>query len=176
QLDIISPPPISDPDANWIRRVLPGTAAVYRDPSLLWRTARAFFSRSVLKTPEDVRPIIEEAADTTSPDSVPDALEKEMLTTQGKNIGAQGLGRQTVLKTGEPYDPGTGQWDTDLQARTRLETDPTVVVRLALLKNGTIHPYADDDDPARAWALSEIRVACTRLTSCPPPEGLQTAI
>ena len=128
------------------------------------------------RTPEDIRPIIEEVADTTSPDSVPAALEKEMLTTPGNNIGAQGLGRQTVLKTGESYDPGTGQWDTDLQARTRLETDPTVVVRLALLKNGTIHPYADDDDPARAWALSEIRVARRRLTSCPPPEGLQIAI
>ncbi|WP_016737726.1 hypothetical protein [Gluconobacter thailandicus] len=99
-----------------------------------------------------------------------------MLTTQGKNLSAQGLGRQTVLKTGEPYDPGTGQWDTDLQARTRLETDPTVIVRLALLKDGVIHPYAEDVDPSQAWALSEIRVARRRLKSCPPPEGLQTAI
>lgn len=176
QLDILSPSPVSDPDANWIRRVLPGTAAVYRDPSLLWRTARALFARNVLQTPKDVRPIIEEVADTASPGSVPAALEKEMLTTQGKNLSAQGLGRQTVLKTGEPYDPGTGQWDTDLQARTRLETDPTVIVRLALLRDGVIHPYAEDADPSQAWALSEIRVARRRLKSCPPPEGLQTAI
>ena len=60
---VVSPEPVVAPGPDWIKGVLPGTAAVYRDPALLWRSARAIFARGTLITPDDMRPMIEAVAD-----------------------------------------------------------------------------------------------------------------
>jgi CRISPR-associated endonuclease/helicase Cas3 len=36
-------------------------------------------------------------------------------------------------------------------------------------------PYADDPDPRRAWALSDVTVARFRIAACPVPAGHEAA-
>jgi len=46
-------------------------------------------------------------------------------------------------------------------------------LRLARLREGQVVPYAENADPRRAWALSEVSVAKYRIATCPVAAGLQ---
>lgn len=58
RLLIVSPAPIAEPAADWLK-AMRGTEAVYRDPALLWRSARAIFGSAILRLPDDVRSLVE---------------------------------------------------------------------------------------------------------------------
>jgi CRISPR-associated endonuclease/helicase Cas3 len=175
ELLVVSPDPVAEPSADWIAGPQPGTAAVYRDPALLWRSARALFSRGAIVTPEDMRPLIEVAYDTTAPDAVPAALAGAASRAAGKERAAVGVARQSVLEFGRPYDRDAGFWEPETHTPTRLEDIPQVTLRLALIRDGAVVPYAEDPDIARAWALSEVTVAQHRIASCPIPSELGAA-
>ncbi len=173
ELLVVSPDPGTAPPADWIASPQPGTAAIYRDPALLWRSARAVFARGAIATPEDMRPLIEEAYDATAPDAVPAALAGAASRAKGKERAAIGVARQNVLDFARPYDRDAGFWEPDTHTPTRLEDQPQVTLRLALIRDGLVVPYADDPDTARAWALSEVTVAQHRITACSIPPELE---
>ncbi|MDR3515116.1 MAG: CRISPR-associated helicase Cas3' [Azospirillaceae bacterium] len=175
ELLVISPAPVDAPAADWIRAVLPGTGWVHRDHALLWRSARAIFGRGALVTPDDMRLIIEAAADRDAPGAVPPALASSDDGAYGKELGLIGLAAQNVLELGDGYADRKGTWNSETRTPTRIEDRPHVTLRLAVLREGAIVPYATDEDPARAWALSEVAVAHFRIASCPVPAGLQAA-
>jgi CRISPR-associated endonuclease/helicase Cas3 len=170
ELLVVSPDPVDDPPAHWIVAPQPGTAAVYRDPALLWRSARAVFSRGAITTPQDMRPLIEAAADR---DHEPPALAKAAQDAEAKALAQAGIGAQNVLDVWRGYDRNMGLWETDDRTPTRLEDRPQVTLRLALLRDGVVVPYAEDADPRRAWALSEVVVARFHVASCPLPSGFE---
>lgn len=176
ELLVVSPEPVAAPGPDWIRDVLPGTASVYADPALLWRSARAIFARGVLSTPDDMRPMIEEVADVDAPDAVPPGLAFASNMATGKDTAAAGVAGQNVLRFRDGYRPDAGAWEPDTRTSTRLEDRPQITLRLALLHEGRIVPYAQmDGDIRRAWSLSEVTVAQHRLATCPVPPELQAA-
>lgn len=172
---VVAPEPVAAPAADWIAGPQPGTAAVYRDPALLWRSARAIFGRGAIATPEDMRPLIEEAFDDTAEGAVPPALAAAADRAKGRDQAATGVARQNLLRFDRAYERAAGLWEPDTHTPTRLEEQPQVTLRLALLRDGAVVPYAADDDPARAWALSEVSVAQHRVAACPVPAGLEAA-
>jgi CRISPR-associated endonuclease/helicase Cas3 len=176
ELLIISPPPLPEPDAAWLRRVLPGTAAVYRDPALLWRGARALFESGEIVSPGGLRDLIEQVADAAAPGTVPQALAPASAQAEGKASAAAGVARQNVLSFTPPYARDSGLWEPEERTPTRLEGRPQATLRLAWFVGGRVVPYADDSDPRRAWALSEVRVAAYRLEGCTPQPALAGAI
>lgn len=175
ELLVLSPAPVAEPGADWIKAVLPGTASVYRDPALLWRSARAVFGRGAIVTPDDMRPLIEEAFDTQAPGAVPAALAREAERSEGINRAAAGIANQNVLRFDRCYQREAGFWEPETRVPTRLEDRPQVTLRLARLRDGAVVPYADDSDPRRAWSLSEVSVARHRVAACPVPAGLEAA-
>jgi CRISPR-associated endonuclease/helicase Cas3 len=175
ELLVVSPEPVDEPAAGWLREALPGTAAVYRDPALLWRTARAVFGRGAIVTPGDMRPLIEEAYDREAPGAVPPALARAAQEAEGKAHSASGVAAQNVLELAKGYRREAGLWEPDTHTPTRLEERKTVVLRLARLRDGAVVPYDEDPDLLRAWALSEVSVARYRVASCPIPPGLEAA-
>jgi CRISPR-associated endonuclease/helicase Cas3 len=52
QFLVLSPDPTDDAPADWIRRPLPGTAAVYPDPKLLWTSMKALVHSGAIVTAE----------------------------------------------------------------------------------------------------------------------------
>ena len=178
ELVVLSPDPVPDPAANWIEGVLPGTASVYRNPALLWRSARAIFARGTLVTPDDMRPMIESAA----AEEVPPGLAAKSYRAMGADSAAGGIGRQNVLQFARGYTPASGAWEPDTHTPTRLEDEPQVTLRLARRESGRIVPYAPvdgdgkPDDMRRAWSMSEVLVRQRRMATCPlPPEWRDAA-
>jgi CRISPR-associated endonuclease/helicase Cas3 len=172
---VVSPEPVDDPSANWIKAALPGTAAVYRDHALLWRSAREVFARGAITTPDDMRPVIEAVFDRGAAGAVPLGLAASDQAAHGKGLGQTGLAAQIVLNLRKGYSLDAGPWDADIDTPTRLEDRPHVTLRLACLRDGMIVPYAGDSDPQLAWAQSEVSVAQYRITNCPVPSDLEAA-
>ncbi|MBX6741046.1 MAG: CRISPR-associated helicase Cas3' [Acetobacteraceae bacterium] len=171
ELLVVSPEPVADPAADWIKGPQPGTAAVYRDPALLWRSARAVFARGAITTPEDMRPLIEAAASREAPPGLAAAAER----AEGQEMAEVGIARQNVLDVWAGYDWNAGLWEPETRTPTRLEDRPQVTLRLARLCDGKVVPYAEDADLRRAWALSEMTVARHHIAACPVPPGLEAA-
>jgi CRISPR-associated endonuclease/helicase Cas3 len=176
ELLIVSPEPVAEPRADWIVSLLPGTGSVYRDHALLWRTAREMFRRGALVTPDDMRPLIEAVSDRDASGAVPAALARSDDEAYAKELGRIGVAAQNVLNLRRGYLHGTGLWEPDTNTPTRIEDQPHITLRLALLRDGRVVPYADDPDPRRAWALSEVSVARHRIASCPVPTHLQRVV
>ena len=176
ELLIVAPEPVDEPRANWLGGEFAGTAAVYRDPALLWRSARAVFARGAIVTPDDMRPLIEVAFDRDAPGAIPAGLAAAAGGAEGKDMASVAVASQNVLEWSKGYDRQAGLWEPETSTPTRLEERPQVTLRLGLLRDGVIHPYADDPDPRRAWALSEVSVARYRVAQCPPPAGLEDAV
>ncbi len=181
ELLVVSPEAVVDPPADWIARPLPGTAAVYRDPALLWRSAREVFRRGALTTPQDMRPLIEATFDRTSDGAVPPALAAAANRAEGKEMAEVGIASQNVLDIWKGYNRDAGLWESETRTPTRLEDRPTVTLRLARVRDGDVVPYAeganiDDAGSRRSWALSEVNVAKYRIATCPPPQGRAAAI
>ncbi len=172
---VVSPDAVDDPGPGWIRDVLPGTAAVYRDPALLWRSARAVFGAGGITTPDDVRALIETVADAEAEGAIPPGLAAQAGRNEGKDRADRDLGRQAVLNLRAGYTSGNGLWEPDTRTPTRLEDQPQVVLRLALLRGGVVVPYAEDPEVRRAWALSEVGIAESRIAACPVPPELAAA-
>jgi CRISPR-associated endonuclease/helicase Cas3 len=176
ELLVISPEPVEQPPADWLAGSFAGTAAVYRDPALLWRSARAVFERGAIVTPEDMRPLIEAAFDRDAPDAVPPDLAGASGRARGREIASVEVARQNVLDVWAGYDRNAGLWEPETRTPTRLEDRPEVTVRFGLLIDGAVIPYAGDSDLRRAWALSEVTVAQYRIAACPVPAGLEAAV
>jgi CRISPR-associated endonuclease/helicase Cas3 len=171
-LHIVSPDPVDEPPADWGRSVIPRTLSVYRDPALLWRSARAVFSRGGIATPDDMRSLIEAAGDVTN---TPAALQPAANKAGGKISADAAVGLMNALVFEDGYTRDSGAWDPDTAISTRLEDDPTVTLRLAVETDGILVPKASDGDLARGWALSEVRVAKRRIAGCMVPEHLARA-
>jgi CRISPR-associated endonuclease/helicase Cas3 len=165
EMVVVSPEPVEDPPADWVR------LTVYRDPALLWRTAREVFRRGAITTPGDLREIIEAVAE----GEVPRAMARAAEQAEGKAVSARGIAAQNVLKFRDGYRRDAGLWERDTRTPTRLEERPQVVLRLAVERDGKVVPYAEDPDPDRSWALSEVSVAADRVTTCLVPAGLEAA-
>jgi CRISPR-associated endonuclease/helicase Cas3 len=172
---IVSPVPVDDPDANWIKAALPGTSFVYSDHALLWRSAREVFRRGAIVSPDDMRPIIETVFDRSAIGAVPLGLATSDQQAHGKGLGQAGIAAQNVLDFRQGYSVGEGLWDPDTKTPTRLEERPQVTLRLARLRDGVIMPYADDSDVLVAWAQSEVSVPQYRIAACPVPVELEAA-
>ena len=172
ELLVVSPDPVAEPGPDWLRSVLPGTAAVYRDPALLWRGARALFASGALVTPGDMRPLMEAAAET---DLVPPGLAKESQRAEGKAHAAMAQARQNVLDLRAGYTRQNGAWEPDTHTPTRLEDRPTMTLRLARERDGAVVPYAEADTPGRAWSLSEVTVVERHASACVTLPGLEDA-
>jgi CRISPR-associated endonuclease/helicase Cas3 len=175
ELLVISPEPVDDPSADWIKAALPGTASVYRDHALLWRSARAVFQRGAIVTPDDMRPIVETVFDREAAGAVPPGLAKSDQVAHGKGLGQTGLAAQNVLDLRKGYSLDAGLWEADIDTPTRLEDRPHVTLRLACLRDGVVVPYADDPDKLLAWAQSKVSVAQYRIAACPVQAGWETA-
>jgi CRISPR-associated endonuclease/helicase Cas3 len=169
ELIVLSGEPSDEPDEDWASRVLGGGARVYRDHALLWRSARALFGAGGIKTPEAVRSLIEAVYDEKTREATPQTLIERELRLAGETSAASAIAQTNVLLLrphgGRPcagYSADAGSWDPDVRTPTRLSQD-SIRIRLGRLVDGIVSPWAQADEPWRAWALSEVRVRVGRI-------------
>lgn len=156
---VISPEPVTDPPANWLGG-LGGTLAVYRDPALLWRSARMIFARPEISLPTDVRNLIETVY---GPDAeTPDALLARSDKVMGDDHAAASQGRSNTLKWEQGYSIGNGAWTSESRTPTRL-SEPSLTVRLAKWEGGKLLPWFDHGPEKLRWPMSEVGLSIKRF-------------
>jgi CRISPR-associated endonuclease/helicase Cas3 len=171
ELLLLSPDPVDEPGPDWLADHR-GTEAVYRDPALLWRGARALLAAGGIEAPGGLRSLIEAAAEGEEPAGLRAAASR----AEGKAFADAATARQNLLSVEGGYAEDAGLWASEERTPTRLEDRPQVTLRLARVRDGKVVPYAEDADERRAWALSEVAVAEHRIgTVTVPAEWVRAA-
>lgn len=176
RLLLISPDPEEEIRADWVRRLLPRASTVYRDDSLLWRSARAVLRTGAIVTPDTIRALVEEAYNDEADGAVPAALSRSFEEARGRRGVAVGIARQNLLALDKPYQRNAGAWETDVRTPTRLEEQPHRVLRLARVEASRVVPWCDHPDPRHAWALSEVSVPVSRVAGVAEEPALAASI
>jgi CRISPR-associated endonuclease/helicase Cas3 len=177
RLLVVSPDPVDRPAADWVASPLRGTALVYPDHALLWRSARSLFRRGEVRVPEDVRALVEEAYGAAP--EVPDALAGSADRVRGSASAQTWVARTNTLDLAQGYTPSSGQWAAEHLIPTR-DAEDQVTFRLGRVEEGRIVPWhaetAADAGPRRAWALSEVKVRRSRASAAVAPAGVPPAL
>lgn len=153
---VLSPPPVEDAGADWLRPHHGGGGMVYRDHGVLWRTSREIARRGCLTVPGHVRAMVEAVHGGTE---CPDGLVAASDLAVGQEKGAGGLARNQLLELRNGYSA-----DQPFQSELRISTrnaEAKLTIRLARRDQaGAIIPWAPQDEGPewKAWALSEVRV------------------
>jgi CRISPR-associated endonuclease/helicase Cas3 len=156
-LMVVSPDPGAVDAADWLGSCLGKAAAVYQNAGILWRSARTLFAQGRIRTPDDLRPMIE-AVYGADGAPVPRALGAAEQKGVGKEGAARALGTMNVISLPEGYGALPSDLRADEDIGTRLG-EPTITLRLARRIDGRLVPW--DRTPGAsssvAWALSEVK-------------------
>ena len=161
ELMVVSPLAIPDADESWYQGLFPRAAFVYKAHALLWLTAKVLEDEGAIVSPTRLRTLIERvyAEDV----DVPSGLMENLLHTQGANSAERGIANTATLNLTAGYTRPGGAWNKDVPTVTRIADDEHVTLRLARWQAGAWVPYAHDDEPWRAWCLSEVSVPKRRV-------------
>jgi CRISPR-associated endonuclease/helicase Cas3 len=153
-LHVLAPRWSEDPPAGWLSGPFRRTAAVYPDPGVLWRTARAL-QRGALDLPRDARALIEEVY---GEDTVPGALLGRSLAAAGRELARGSVAQTSVVKLWIGYVREGADWADEMRTPTRLG-EATTTVRLARGDAEPARPWANDASDRTHWPLSQLSVA-----------------
>jgi CRISPR-associated endonuclease/helicase Cas3 len=161
ELVVFSPVPSNEPPADWLGGPFAGTAHVYDNVGVLWRTVRALTDVGRIETPRGSRSLIERVYDS---EDVPDSLVRATQGAEGKASAHAATANFGVLKARDGYHADAVAWASDIRMPTRLG-DLRTTVRLARVGSDDIlEPWVSVSGPAwKSWALSEVSVSAYRI-------------
>ncbi len=153
ELIIYAPPWQDQPEADWLRKTMPGTAAVYENQDgQLWLGLKLLKQAGGFNMPEDARPLIEGVYGNQV--ELPDGLSESSLQQQANQMAEDGLGRMNLLKLALGYrrEEQNIWWD-EVNTPTRLG-DETTTIYLSKWKNGELTPWMEQGN--YCWANSAL--------------------
>lgn len=155
RMKVLAPRWSDRPGEDWVKRLLPGTAAVYDDAACLWRTVRVLRELGGIDLPDHSRDLIESVY---SPDldDLPDILEQAALAAEGRQRGNAGMARFNALDLDKGYSlESASGWSDDEEIGTRLSDEPSVrVVLVRRREGGGLAPW--HDEAAHPWEMSSV--------------------
>jgi CRISPR-associated endonuclease/helicase Cas3 len=164
EIVVLSPQRNADPPKDWLGGIFGGTAAVYQNAGVLWRTVDVLDSARCIETPGGVRALVEAVYGS---DQVPDSLLAVAQRAEAKDLGDSSTAQYGTLKVTHGYDAAQQPWVDDLRVPTRLGDEDTTVRLARVQPDGSLAPWSDASPAWRAWALSEVRVRRNRI----PPDA-----
>ena len=182
ELLVMGPAPDPDADENWFSSAFPKAAYVYQDHARLWLTARILEARGAIDSPAGLRELIEAVYGDNVDAAVPEGLQSSFWEAQGRGGADTGVARMNLLTLQKGYIRDGSAWDSDHRISTRLNDVPQVTLRLAVVENDSIKPYAcyrasdEHMEEWKAWRLSEVNVSANRVGGeAVPPEYAKMA-
>lgn len=169
RLAVLTPEPVPEVDATWIKGLLPKTGKVYPDHGKLWLTARWLAEERGFEVPRQARAMIEAVYDDAAFDTLPEALKAVASAADGACRADRGAARGNLLNFDEGYTPTSLIWQDEGEAPTRLG-EATARVRLARVTEDGLVPWAKAD-VGIAWALSELTVPRRLIAAESPRDG-----
>jgi CRISPR-associated endonuclease/helicase Cas3 len=161
-LHVFAPKFEEEADSQWLSGEFAGTAAVYQDIGILWRTQRLFFDIGVKRTgwsmPEDARELIETVYGEGCRFDVPEGLINKVCNAEGKVKSEESMGHLNALMLEKGYSRNAvkaDQWDEDERVPTRL-TEENLEVVLAVEFNNTLQPYAKVKPHGWDWSTLSV--------------------
>lgn len=153
---VYGPPLTQAPDSNWLKKILPGTQAIYQNVGQLWLTQQLLVEHGGFEMPGQARLMIESVfGDLQKP--IPAALEKLSNTAEGKQHSdrSQATFNRVDLSMGYCWESANhGGWSEEINTPTRLG-DSMVEVILAVAAEGELRLYAKGESlPCDMSALS----------------------
>ncbi len=170
QLAVLTPEPVPEVDAKWIKGLLPKTGKVYPDHGKLWLTARWLAGEGGFEVPRQARAMIEAVYDDAAFDALPEGLQTVANAADGACRADKSTARGNLLNFDEGYTPTSLIWQDEGEAPTRLG-EATVRVRLARVAEHSLVPWAMAD-AGIAWALSELTVPRRLIAAESPRDGM----
>ena len=169
-LHVLSPDPDQIEDDRWLARVLDRGAFTY-PLDLQWRTAKALFEFGRIKTPEDLRPLIEAVFDAEEM-PVPDAILRAEMERVGDGMARQSRAAANMLILGDGYRKA-GCPGSDESYPTRLGI-PQQVMALARWDGEILRPWAQQEGSSETelWMLSELSASERSVQSQLPDQTL----
>lgn len=159
-LAIVAPDHQGVTSDTWLNETLGAAAFVYRNPAVLWRSAREMFARTHLPSPDDpaFRAILEAVYD-DGLDDVPTCLLSKVLAADGQETGDRTIARHNIIDPKAGYAMVGANLSADETIGTRLGEAMTSL-RLAHRDDGRLVPWVrvDGGDDSLNWELSEISV------------------
>ena len=168
----LSPSPSPSPDAQWLRRLLPGTQSVYPHIGQLWLTAQRLQQTPCIEIPKDARALIEGVYAESAQSLIPEALQSDSLTALGEASCQRSYARAQALDFGQGYTwlSAGDKWSPEVEISTRIGND-SVTVALAKWVDGEPQPYAADAE--HPWPQSQLSVPRSQwqqFVACFSPE------
>jgi CRISPR-associated endonuclease/helicase Cas3 len=153
-LYIHSPVFTDKPDTVWLSGDFAGTAAVYRNTGILWRTQRLLEEMKGWKMPDDARELIESVYDEKSKLDVPDGLMNKVIKAENADKIKESMGHLNALVLEKGYCRAAvkaDQWDEDDRIPTRL-SEENKEITLAVMVDGELLPYANVERYPWDWS------------------------
>lgn len=174
RLYVLAPEWMDKPDSNWVRRLLPGTAAVYSNPVYLWRTAKALHEDGGIRLPERARALLEGVYDENNA-PMPEGLEVAHYDYWAGEQVAQSTARFNALPLEQGYaeSGALAGWD-DEDVPTRQSDERTIPVVLMRRTAAGLEPqHAEHRHP---WAMSTLNLRESQARRLPDmPSDLEKA-
>ena len=160
ELVVVGPEPVSNAESDWFSKAFRRAAMVYANHAHLWLTAKVLEEKGKIDSPAGLRSLIEAVYGTDAECGLPKDLRASFNEGQGKDWAERGIANTATLKFSTGYLWDGGAWENDVKAVTRLDDDPSVVLRLGRLSGERVEAYGrkGDSEDWAAWRLSEVRV------------------
>ncbi|MBK6781097.1 MAG: CRISPR-associated helicase Cas3' [Gemmatimonadetes bacterium] len=168
ELVVFCPAVTDAPPDSWLTGDFKGTEAVYKEPLILWRTARLLAEHRELRVPEGLRELVENcyAEDTFYDAALPEGLRVRSDKALAARFGDASTAHDWVLPLARGYTGAFQAWLNDTRVPTRLG-DAQTTLRLASLGGGRVRPWVTHEQEWRGWALSEVKVRAWKV----PPDA-----
>ena len=164
-LDVYTPEPTDEPQADWYKALFQKAHYVYPDTLVLWRTARLLAKRGGWQMPDDARDLLETVYDNES--TIPEGLDDSRTEVDGHTHAESDAGKFASLRMEGGYRSGP-RWDEEARIATRLG-DESRTIYLARWQDGQLTPWASDD--RYPWDLSSLRVNARQLHELAPEKN-----
>lgn len=163
-LHIVSLEPTPDASDAWYKAAFPQAQWVYQHHGQLWLTMRALLDAGGMRLETQSPRDLIECVFSDDLEKVPEGLAASSVKAEGKAMAERATAGMNGLVLGNGYVHHAGAWESDTRTPTRLGADSRVL-RLAKWDGGALTPWWPDDDPRRAWRLSEVSVRANRVAS-----------
>ncbi len=179
KLIIHCPPWQDEPDADWLKSAMPGTAAVYQTmDGMLWRGLKLLREKGEFSMPQDARRLIEGVYSEQALDDLPQGLLALSLDQQAEEMAKKGQGRMNRLNLEQGYDKANQSiWWDEASTPTRLGEE-TSMVYLARWQDDALKPWIDHGNHRWANSSLSIRKAVISQEIIPaeiPPAAVEAA-
>lgn len=166
-LHLHGPAYTKEPAKDWLAKDFAGTQAVYRDPSIIWRTAKILDELKAIEMPGKARKLIEAVYSPEQKLNVPQALERKNQEHEGAQQANQYMAQLNSLDFAKGYTEcaATNQWSDETRIPTRLAEDGSDFI-LLIAQGDELRFYFETD--RYPLDMNKISLYNYYLTECEP--------